>query len=148
MKFYLEISLRILNICALHVGNYLRDVFIYTKNDITCLYSYNIENVLSVYQQLCDRDTHMCLLILFCFFLGHAVFIIPPGIRQNHVAKFCDSENILHDIVMMEIYHYTSVQTHRMYNTSNELKGYYGLLVIHVSSSLVRKKKKKDYSGE
>lgn len=73
------------------------------------------------------------------------MFIIPSIIRWTHVAEFCEPENILYDIVMMEIHHYTSVQTRRMYNSNNERKvamDFWWLWCIHVGSSLVKKKKK------
>ena len=36
--------------------------------------------------------------------------------------NFGGSENMLHDTILMDICHYTFVQTHRMYNSKSELE--------------------------
>ena len=44
-----------------------------------------------------------------------------------------DNENVLHDIIMMDLYHYTFVQNHRMYNAKSETKVNYELECYDVS---------------
>lgn len=40
--------------------------------------------------------------------------------NKQHTENFKGIENTLDDNIMIGIYHYTCVQTHRMYNTRSE----------------------------
>ena len=42
--------------------------------------------------------------------------------NRQSTEDFQDSENALHDIIMMAIYHYTFVSTYRLHNTKDGLR--------------------------
>ena len=61
--------------------------------------------------------------------------------RQN-TEEFWGSENTLHDIIRIDICHYTSVQTHRRYNAKSEPKlsttDFKWLWYVNIGSYLVK----------